>query len=130
MTRTGIIIGPAELPAEDLLARLLRALGHPARIRIILDLAEHESATQIELIERLELAQSSISQHLSILVWAGYVGTRPEGHRVHYHLVRDPVMGIVQSLLEFVRSTPDAAGGCTIQGDPGQRDPGAEGADC
>ncbi|MDA8061465.1 MAG: ArsR family transcriptional regulator [Actinomycetota bacterium] len=61
---------------DDMLAGMAKALGHPARLRIIRLLAE------------LPLARSTISEHLRILREAGLIQGEIEGPRTSHCLDR------------------------------------------
>lgn len=52
---------------------MLRALGNPARLRIVLELARRETCVTSDLTEVLPLAPSTISEHLRVLKDAGIV---------------------------------------------------------
>jgi ArsR family transcriptional regulator len=58
---------------EERAAEIFRALGNPARVRIIRELARRESCVTGDLVEVLPLAQSTVSQHLKVLKEAGIV---------------------------------------------------------
>jgi ArsR family transcriptional regulator, arsenate/arsenite/antimonite-responsive transcriptional repressor len=60
-------------PDDDTLATLAKALGHPARVRILRLLAEREACITRDVVEELPLAQSTVSEHLRILREAGLV---------------------------------------------------------
>ena len=49
---------------QNKLARVCKALGHPARIAIVQHLAETNSCITGDLVEVLPLAQATVSQHL------------------------------------------------------------------
>jgi len=68
----------------DDLARGLAALGHPRRIEILAYLAERRACCCKEVVERIDLAQSTVSQHLRVLVEAGLVRCCPKGQRSVY----------------------------------------------
>ena len=70
------------------LASLAKALGHPARVRIVQILAERDACLCGEIVDRLPLAQSTVSQHLKILREAGLVRGDVDGPRVCYCLNR------------------------------------------
>lgn len=74
---------PSELQAVK--ADLFRALGHPARIRI-LELLTAEEHTVQELQEALELDQPAVSQHLAALRARHLVVSRKEGTLAYYTL--------------------------------------------
>ncbi len=56
------------LSSEEIrIARMLRALGNPARLRIVLELAQRASCVTGELVGCLPLAPSTVSEHLRVL---------------------------------------------------------------
>ena len=64
---------------EERAASVFRALGNPARVRIVTELARRRSCTTGDLVEILPLAQSTVSQHLKVLKDAGIVRGPAEG---------------------------------------------------
>jgi ArsR family transcriptional regulator, arsenate/arsenite/antimonite-responsive transcriptional repressor len=70
----------------ETLANQYKALGHPARLRIVNLLAQQESLCVCELMRVCEFGQSFSSRHLAILREAGLVETDKVGTWVHYHL--------------------------------------------
>ncbi|MEM9633832.1 MAG: metalloregulator ArsR/SmtB family transcription factor [Pseudomonadota bacterium] len=70
------------------LAAIFRALGHPARLAIIKQLAGQEEACCGEIVNHLPLAQSTVSQHLQVLKEAGLVICDVRGRNCHYLLNR------------------------------------------
>ncbi len=70
------------------LSRQLAALGHPARIDIMRHLACEDGRCCKEVVGVLDLAQSTVSQHLKVLVEAGLVELFIEGKRSRYCLNR------------------------------------------
>lgn len=58
---------------EIAIAALCKALGHPIRVRILKLLLDQGSCQTGSLVDRLPLAQSTISEHLRILKAAGLV---------------------------------------------------------
>ncbi|MCA9550579.1 MAG: winged helix-turn-helix transcriptional regulator [Myxococcales bacterium] len=76
---------PVEGPdAEVELATLAKALGHPARVRILKVLAQRNACVCGELVLELDLAQSTVSQHLKVLKEAGLIQGEVDGPRVCY----------------------------------------------
>lgn len=71
------------MDAEEL-ATLLKALAHPARIRILQHLSQHGSCYFGSLSEVVELAPSTISQHVQILKTAGLLLGSAEEQRTCY----------------------------------------------
>lgn len=75
------IDGPA---ADEELALLAKAVGHPARVQILRLLARRESCVCGEIVDEFALAQSTVSQHLKILKDAGLIRGEVDGPRVCY----------------------------------------------
>jgi ArsR family transcriptional regulator, arsenate/arsenite/antimonite-responsive transcriptional repressor len=76
---------PKAPPGEDeRLARLAKALGHPARVRILRFLLEQETCMCGQICDVLPLAQSTVSQHLKVLKEAGLIEGEIDGPRVCY----------------------------------------------
>lgn len=63
---------------------MAKALGHPARIKILRLLANHEACVAGHVVAELPLAQSTVSEHLRILRDAGLVESDGEGQRTGY----------------------------------------------
>ncbi|MBI3924384.1 MAG: winged helix-turn-helix transcriptional regulator [Armatimonadetes bacterium] len=76
---------PVEGPdADEELARLAKALGHPARVQIVRMLSRRTQCVCGEIVDQLPLAQSTVSQHLSVLKQAGLIRGDIDGPRVCY----------------------------------------------
>src|SRR3954463_10162123 len=69
---------------DDEIATLFKALGHPARVRILRVLLERDACVCGELCDELALAQSTVSQHLRVLREAGLIHGEIDGPRVCY----------------------------------------------
>lgn len=76
-------IEPASNPDEEM-ARLAKALGHPARVRILRLLLEREDCVVGSIVEEIPLAQSTVSQHLKVLREAGLIHGEVDGARICY----------------------------------------------
>lgn len=72
--------------AEEDLARLAKALGHPVRVRILRILAQQTECICGDMVALLPVAQSTVSQHLKVLKQAGLVQGEIDGPRVRYCL--------------------------------------------
>ena len=73
-----------EEEANERLAELARALGHPARVAILKLLITRDSCICGEIVEALPLAQSTVSQHLKKMKDAGFIRGEVDGPRVCY----------------------------------------------
>jgi DNA-binding transcriptional ArsR family regulator len=76
---------PVEGPAADEdLALLAKALGHPARVQIMRLLTRRDACICGDIVDELPLAQSTVSQHLKVLKDAGLIRGEVDGPRVCY----------------------------------------------
>lgn len=71
-------------PMDVELARLAKALGHPARVAIVRMLLGKGECVCGDIVGRLPLAQATVSQHLKVLKDAGWIQGSIEGPRVCY----------------------------------------------
>jgi DNA-binding transcriptional ArsR family regulator len=70
--------------ADEELALLAKALGHPARVQIIRLLVRRNACICGDIVDELPLAQSTVSQHLKVLKEAGLIRGEIDGPRVGY----------------------------------------------
>jgi ArsR family transcriptional regulator len=75
---------PIPTARDEELAKLARAVGHPARVRILRLLIARSACVCGELVEQMPLAQSTVSQHLKVLKDAGLVQGEIDGPKVCY----------------------------------------------
>ena len=66
------------------LARMLKALSDPTRIRIVHLLNGREELCVCEIVDALEIPQYSVSRHLGVLKAAGVVTDWRQGKWMHY----------------------------------------------
>lgn len=81
----------------DRASQLLTAMANPKRLLILCNLLEREMHVG-ELAERVDLAQSPLSQHLAKLRAWGFVKTRREGQQVYYAVASTDVRKVLQTL--------------------------------
>ncbi len=70
--------------ADEELALLAKAVGHPARVQIMRLLVRREACICGDIVDELPLAQSTVSQHLKVLKDAGLIRGDIDGPRVCY----------------------------------------------
>jgi ArsR family transcriptional regulator len=70
--------------ADEELALLAKAVGHPARVQILRLLVRREACICGDIVDELPLAQSTVSQHLKMLKEAGLVRGDIDGPRTCY----------------------------------------------
>jgi len=66
------------------LANLAKALGHPARVAILRLLLTRGDCICGDIVDRIPLAQATVSQHLKVLKEAGWIQGAIDGPRVCY----------------------------------------------
>ena len=88
--------------SDQKLVGMFKALGHPARLRIVQILSERQACVCSEVVEELPLAQATVSQHLKVLKQAGIITGEIQGPAVCYCLtpgalevLKSGVMGLV-----------------------------------
>ena len=94
---------PADTEPRELAARFA-ALSHPARIQILRHLALHECCCCGDVVQKLDLAQSTVSQHLKVLVEAGLVSFEPDRQRSRYRIDRTALAALSESVDTLVKS--------------------------
>jgi DNA-binding transcriptional ArsR family regulator len=94
---------------DESLAAVAKALAHPARIRILRLLARQSECMGAELFGDLPLAQSTISQHLSVLSDAGIVSSHSAGRGSVYCLAPDVIRSFVADVGSIVASAPSCS---------------------
>jgi ArsR family transcriptional regulator, arsenate/arsenite/antimonite-responsive transcriptional repressor len=70
--------------ADEELALLAKAVGHPARVQILRLLVRRETCICGDIVDELPLAQSTVSQHLKVLKDAGLIRGEIDGPRIGY----------------------------------------------
>jgi DNA-binding transcriptional ArsR family regulator len=88
-------------PDDALLAKFARGLGDPTRLRILRLLLDKPRSVG-EIIDRLSMPQSRVSNHLACLKWCGYVSAERRGRTIIYRVIDGrvrAVIGLVQSIV-------------------------------
>ena len=92
-------------PDVDGAAELLRALGSPTRLAIVVALGSHPHCVH-ELVELLDESQPAVSQHLRVLRGARVVRGTRRGKEIVYELMDDHIRHIA---LDAIRHTQEAS---------------------
>lgn len=115
MARPAIVARePIALPEHELLARVFRTLGDSSRLQMLELLIEHGSMTQSELIQRVGIVQSRASEHLSCLVWCGFLEATRTGRIVHYRIIDPRAADMVELARAFLKDNGAALGSCGV----------------
>lgn len=82
------------VPLYQAKAEFFKTLGHPARIRILELLSEREHAVH-ELLEKIDIEPSNLSQQLAVLRRASLVISRRRGGEVVYSISAPEVRNLL-----------------------------------
>jgi DNA-binding transcriptional ArsR family regulator len=86
-------------------SELLKVLSAPARLAIVVELADGPHVVH-ELVERLEMSQPLVSQHLRVLRAARLVAVERQGREMAYSLVDQHVAHIVADAVHHSKEQP------------------------
>ncbi len=104
----------ADRQLYELHASICQTLSNPKRLEIIDHLRAGE-LTVTELAEALEIGQSNLSQHLSLMRQKGIVSARREGLNIYYSLKNPKIIKACdlmrQVLLEHLENAAELARG-------------------
>ncbi|MBD0415811.1 ArsR/SmtB family transcription factor [Oryzicola mucosus] len=78
------------------------ALSHPARLEILRRLGGSSPCCCKDVVDHLDLAQSTVSQHLKILVEAGLVRYAPQRPRSLYEINPEALSSLSSTLAAMV----------------------------
>jgi ArsR family transcriptional regulator len=77
---------------------VLKALGHPVRLKIVEGLLSRDECNVQKMVKALGLPQSTISQHLGILRSRGILRIRKEGTKSCYRISDARIKGLLAAL--------------------------------
>ena len=97
--KPAISIESMQRHADEAVA-VLKAMGSPNRLLLLCQLVDGERSVN-ELAEALDLAQSVVSQHLSLLRRDGVVTGRREGQSIYYAISDERVHALMAKLFEL-----------------------------
>jgi len=80
------------------LADYLKALAHPTRLKILKALLDGEMCVK-PLWEELDLQQSNVSQHLTILRSQNIIASRREGSKICYSVIDPKTRKVLRTIL-------------------------------
>jgi ArsR family transcriptional regulator len=82
-------------------AAVCRALGHPARMKV-LDLLREGEECVCRLAPQVGVTESNMSQLLAVLRRAGLVDTRRDGHVIYYRVRDQRVFAVIDRMRELL----------------------------
>ena len=113
---------PFRLPttplATDLVAKYFRGLGDPTRLRI-LELLHGEGELSVSaLVERLDLPQPKVSNHLACLRWCGFIEARREGRTVYNRIADSRVATMLELAESLLADNAEHVAACCVIEEP------------
>ncbi len=97
---------------DQSLVQLFRALGHPARLRIVHLLAQRKACICGEIVGELPLAQATVSQHLKVLKQAGLITGQIEGPTVCYCLAPGALSSLARAVAQLAADAGEEKACC------------------
>jgi ArsR family transcriptional regulator len=85
------------------MTHLLTAVGEPARLEIIHQLAKQEQMNVGDLASKFRLSRPTISHHLKILKDAGVVQSEKRGQETYYRVNRDALILGLQQIVDTLK---------------------------
>lgn len=79
-------------------SEIFKALAHPLRLKIACGLMKKEECCVSVMVEKLNVAQPTVSQHLNILKNANVVECYRKGNKICYKITNNKVKKIINSI--------------------------------
>jgi len=79
---------------------VLKALGHPLRLKIVEGLILYKDCNVGDIVKRLKIPQSTISQHLALLKHKGIIAPKKEGTKTCYRVTDKRINRLLVLLLK------------------------------
>lgn len=95
-------------------AKVFKALCDANRLMII-EMLQRGERCACEILEGLQIGQSTLSHHMKILMESGIISGRPEGKWMHYSLNRkgcEAAKNLLQELTDLKEDLPGAGSKC------------------
>jgi len=101
-----VVASPLGDDEADRLARALRVIADPARLRLVSIVASSGESCVCDLTDELGLSQPTVSHHLRVLTDAGVLRREKRGRWAYYSVDPEP--------LELLRSALDPANAAAV----------------
>ncbi|MBP3193317.1 ArsR/SmtB family transcription factor [Natronogracilivirga saccharolytica] len=92
--------------SSKLRARILQAIAHPNRIRI-LEAVRKGLTCSCEIAPQLDMEQSNLSRHMKILVDSGILTPQRDGVRINYRVADEEVFQLLDLSGRIVRNAAE-----------------------
>jgi ArsR family transcriptional regulator, arsenate/arsenite/antimonite-responsive transcriptional repressor len=100
--------------SDEATAAQLAALAHPVRLQILRELCAGGQCCK-EVVGQFSLAQSTISQHLRVLVSAGLLTVHYKAQRSHYGVNHETLAALSKNISQLAQNCRADAGACHPQ---------------
>lgn len=81
-------------------SEIFKALAHPIRLKIVCGLIKKQECNVTIMVEKLGIAQPTVSQHLNILKNAGVITGYKNGTQVCYKVTNNTAIKIIKAIGE------------------------------
>lgn len=88
--------------ANMIRAKVFKAIADPTRLEIIEFLKDKQEICQCEIHPELEKSQSTVSQHLKILIDCGIIEMRRDGQKKMYKIKEPDVLQIIELIDDII----------------------------
>ncbi|UQS86071.1 metalloregulator ArsR/SmtB family transcription factor (plasmid) [Nicoliella spurrieriana] len=89
------------------LYRIIRALNHPVRIKILYYLSDHGKSNVTNLVNQVNISQPAVSRHLRILADAQLITSQQSGKEKLYQLTDEHVNELLKVLHSHIEEQID-----------------------
>lgn len=79
-------------------SEILKALGHPVRLKIVVGLLDKKECNVNTIVEKLKIPQSTASQHLGVLRSRGIIAPKKKGVETCYFISDERIKKILDNL--------------------------------
>ena len=86
---------------QNLIAKMAKAIAHPARIAILEYLIQHNTCVCGDIVDKLPLSQSTVSQHLKAMKEAGIIKGNIEGAFTCYCVDRNQCVALMNAVRDI-----------------------------
>jgi ArsR family transcriptional regulator, cadmium/lead-responsive transcriptional repressor len=106
-----VMLLPEAAGGVEVMARFFRALGDPARLRLLEFLLDGEH-TVTECVQQIGLSQGRVSSHLACLAGCGYVQSRRAGRFTWYRVADPRVADLVMLARSLAADNAETVASC------------------
>jgi DNA-binding transcriptional ArsR family regulator len=108
---------PSAALGDELLAKFVRGLGDPTRLRIVRYLLDGPRSVG-DIVGYLRMPQSRVSNHLACLKWCGYVSTQRRGRLILYRVDDRRVRSLIDLAADIAADNAAHVASCMRIGRP------------